>query len=103
MRINDVVIDANATLGSGLLLTEVIPVYAYLDGKRTDTIVAYKYVLAMSERGFDKIAVKIAGPKQVESPVDDTPMVELEGLQVFVYYLNGKYNLGARATAISLC
>lgn len=103
MRVTEVKIDSQATLGGGLLLTGVNPVYAYDNGKRTDTIVAYKYEVAMSERGFDKIAVKIAGPKQLEAPIDDSPMVVFDGLDVFIYYLNGKFHVGARATAISLC
>lgn len=100
MRIQDVTIDANATLGKGLLLTDVAPVYAYANGKRTDTVTAFKYTVAMSERSYDKIAIKIAGLKQMESPVDDAPEVVFDDLEIYIYFFSGKYNLGARAKSI---
>lgn len=100
MRIQDVTIDASATLGSSLLLTDVVPVHAYANGKRTDSIMGFKYIVAMSERGFDKIAIKIAGSKQMEAPVDDAPEVVFDDLEIYIYFLAGKYNLGARAKSI---
>ena len=53
-NLRNVVIDANGTLGSKKLLVDVIPVYEYVNDKRTDKILAHRYVIALPERSFEK-------------------------------------------------
>ena len=100
MKITDLIIDPRS-LGSKLWLTDVTAAYEYRDNKRTDNVVGYKYSVAMPEKGLDKIAVKIDGKQLVEKP-DGYAEVSLTGLEVFIYWLNGQPNVGAKATGISL-
>lgn len=97
MKITDVLI-ANETIGKHLLLVDVAPSYEYKDGKKTESVEGYKYTIAMQDRSFDKITVKIKGAKQMD--VDGYVPVEFIGLELFIYWMNGDYVLGARATGI---
>ena len=99
MKITDAIINPR-TLGKKLILVDIQPMYEYDNGRRTDTIKGYRYVVALPEHGFDKISVKIEGHQRVEKP-DNYIEVTFEGLELFIYWMNGNYELGARATSIN--
>ena len=101
LNIRNLKIDAAATLGSKKLLVDVVPVYEYKDNKRMDKVVAYRYVVALPERAFEKIGVRIDGPQLIELP-DDFVEVTFHGLELAAYESIGKVNITAKATGISL-
>jgi len=98
MKLTDLIID-NRSLGTKFWLVEVMPNYEYKDGRRTDTISGHRYMIALPEKGLDKIGVRIEGQKQIESP-DGYIEVRFDGLEVFIYWMNGQYQVGARAKGI---
>ena len=65
MTITDLIIDPKS-LGNKLWLVDVVPVYEYKDNKRTENIIAYRYIVAMPEKNLDKINVKIEGKQLIE-------------------------------------
>ena len=97
--IKDISIDAKATVGNKLLLTDVTAYYRYNNGAKTDEIEGYKYTVACEDKNYEKIAVKIPGVKQLEKP-EKKQYVEFKDLEVYAYFFDGKYNVGARAAAI---
>lgn len=102
MRVSDLVIDAYATMGQTLLLTDITPVFDYKNNHRTDEILGYKYHVAMTERRLEKVAVKIEGQKLLEISDDDYLEVEFQGLELSVYTMNGQTQVSARATGVSV-
>lgn len=100
MKITDVKIDPDGTLGRKLWLVDVIPAYEYKEGQRTDTVIGYRYVVAMPERGLEKINVRIVG-KQLMGKPDGYAEVKFTDLEVFVYWSQGQPQIGAKATGIS--
>lgn len=100
MNIQDLIIDANATVGKKLLLTEVLPSFKYENGKRTDEVNGFKYVVAMAERHLEKLSVKIDGDLQLEMPENDYPLVRFEGLELSVYRIANEYRVAAKAKSI---
>lgn len=101
LRVTDLKIDVSS-LGNSFLLVDVVPAYAYVDNKRTDTIVGYKYVCALPAHKLEKISVKIE---------NTTPLIELENadamipvvfddLEVGTYYRGGSIELSAKASMI---
>ena len=54
MKITDLMIDPRS-LGEKLWLVDVSPAYEYKDNRRTDTVLGYRYAVAMPEKGLDKI------------------------------------------------
>ena len=96
MKITDLQIDLKS-LGNKLWLVEVAPAYAYQDNRRTDTVIGYRYIVALPERGLDKVSIRIDGAKRMDAPND---FVKFENLEVFIYWSRGEYQLGARATNI---
>ena len=100
MKITDLMISPKS-LGEKLWLVGVFPAYEYKDGRRTDTILGYRYSVALPERGLDKIDVRIDGQQQAESP-DGYVEVRFDGLEVFIYWSRGDYHVGARANGIHL-
>ena len=100
LNIRDLKIDAAATLGSKKLLVDVVPVYEYKDNQRMNKVVAHRYVVALPERAFEKIGVRIDGPQLMENP-DGYVEVIFHGLELAAYESGGKVNIIAKATGIS--
>ena len=83
MKITDLIIDPRS-LGSKLWLVEVSPAYEYRENRKTDTVLGYRYTVAMPEKGLDKINVRIDGDKRMDAP-DGYAEVRFDGLEVFIY------------------
>ena len=49
MKITDLIIDPKS-LGSKLWLVEVSPAYEYQNNRRTDTVLGYRYAVALPEK-----------------------------------------------------
>ena len=47
---------------------DVVPVHEYRDNKRMDTVVAYRYIVALPELRLEKIGVKIEGRQLLDKP-----------------------------------
>ena len=67
MKITDLTIDPRS-LGNKLWLVEVSPAYEYQNNRRTDTVLGYRYTVALPEKGLDKINVRIDGDKLMDAP-----------------------------------
>ena len=91
MTITDLIISPES-LGKKLWLVDIAPVYEYKENR---------YTVAMPERSLDKISIKIDGKQQVEKP-EGYAEVAFSDLEVFIYWLNGQPQVGAKATSISL-
>lgn len=101
MNLTDVAIDAQKTLGKNLMLVDVMPFYAYdSNGKKTQTINGYKYVVCVPKLSLDKISVKIEGNILIEKPTEDFPVVEFDDLQLSIYWTPNGYQVAAKASDI---
>ena len=92
---------APESLGNKLLLTDVIPYKKYVDNKPTDEIEGYRYVVACTAHGLDKLSIKIAGKQLMEDPAGGYPAVTFTGLEIRPYVMNGQLGLTATATGIA--
>ena len=101
MKLTEVCIDAKRTLGNKLWVVDVIPVYEYKDGHRTENILGYRYETVLPGHKMDKISVRIDGPALLEAP-NGYYEVAYDGLEVFIYWSNGNYAIGAKATGIKV-
>ena len=84
-----------------MLLVDITPAYEYKDGRRLDTVTGYRYIVALPEHGLEKLGVKIDGKQLLDKP-DGFAEVEFDGLEVFAYEAQGKTQISARATGITL-
>jgi len=100
LNIRDLKIDP-ASLGAKKLLVDITPAYEYKDGRRMDTITGYRYVVALPEHSLEKLGVKIEGKQLLEKP-EGFVKVEFSGLEVFAYESQGRTQISAKATGISL-
>ena len=100
MKLTDLKIDPQS-LGNKLLLVEVLPTYAYSEGKRTNTVTGYRYTVAMPDHGFDKLSVRIDGKQQLDTP-DGYAEVAFRDLEIYIYWTPTGYQVGARAKGIQL-
>lgn len=100
MKITDVVIDANATIGTNPLLVDVKPCFVYVDGKKTENIEGYRYIVALPDYELEKIGVKVLGECRIEKPEKGYVPVEFEKLDMRIYWRNGDYDISASAEAI---
>ena len=99
MKLSDLIIDP-ASLGKRFWLVDVIPSYAYQNGQRTDTVTGYRYTVALPDKGLDKINVRIDGEQRMDAP-DGFIEVRIDGLEPYLYWSGGEYQLGARAKGIA--
>ena len=67
MKLTDLIVSPKS-LGDKLWLVDVSPAYEYKDNKRTDTVLGYRYSIALPEKGLDKVDVRIDGQQQAEAP-----------------------------------
>ena len=88
MKITDLTIDPRS-LGNKLWLVEVSPAYEYQNNRRTDTVLGYRYTVALPEKGLDKINVRIDGDKLMDAP-DGYAAVRFVGLEVFTSSTQGQ-------------
>ena len=100
LNIRNLKIDPTS-LGEKMLLVDITPAYEYKDGRRLDTVTGYRYIVALPEHGLEKLGVKIDGKQLLEKP-DGFAEVEFTGLEVFAYEAQGKTQISARATGITL-
>ena len=100
LNIRNLKIDPTS-LGERMLLVDITPAYEYKDGRRLDTVTGYRYIVALPEHGLEKLGVKIDGKQLLEKP-DGFAEVEFIGLEVFAYEAQGKTQISARATGITL-
>ena len=100
LNIRNLKIDPTS-LGEKMLLVDITPAYEYKDGRRLDTVAGYRYIVALPEHSLEKLGVKIDGKQLLEKP-DGFAEVEFTGLEVFAYEAQGKTQISARATGITL-
>ena len=101
MNINLVEIDANKTVGKNPVLVDVAPSYVYENGKRTGEVSGFKYTVALPDKAFEKLTVKIDGECKLEKPDDrHYPVVIFDGLEMCPYWTPEGYKVSATATNI---
>ena len=100
MKMSDLIISPKS-LGNKLWLVDVSPAYEYQNNRRTDTVLGYRYSIAMPERGLDKVDVRIDGQQQMDAP-NGYEEVRFDNLEVFIYWSKGDYHVGAKATGIHI-
>lgn len=104
MKLNQLIIDSNKTIGKKLALTGIAPIRRYDNGKVTDTIDGYRYSVVMLDngKGYEKFSVKIAGEKQLDFIAEETQLVVFDGLDIRAYVIDGIGQVSATATGIRL-
>ena len=100
MKLTDWIVSPKS-LGDKLWLVDVSPAYEYQNNRRTDTVLGYRYSIAMPERGLDKVDVRIDGQQQMDAP-NGYEEVRFDNLEVFIYWSKGDYHVGAKATGIHI-
>ena len=99
MKLTDLIVSPKS-LGDKLWLVDVSPAYEYKDGKRTDTVLGYRYIVALPAHSLEKIGVRIDGKQLMEKP-EGFIEVEFADLEVTAYESQGHVQLTAKATGIS--
>lgn len=102
IKLKDVKINAEATLGTPLLLCRINPTYMYSEGVPTSTRDGTRYTVAAPGCGMATIGVKVPGPQTVDLEGKAYLPVTFEGMELYVYHKDTKPMVGARATAIHL-
>lgn len=99
LKVRDLRIDP-ASLGAKKLLVDIAPAYQYDNGKRTDNVTGYRYIIALPAHSLEKIGVRIDGKQLMEKP-EGFAEVEFSNLEVSAYESQGHVQLTAKATGIS--
>lgn len=101
MNINLIAIDANKTIGKNPVLVDVAPAYVYENGKRTGEVSGFKYTVALPDKAFEKLMIKIDGECKLEKPDDrHYPVVIFDGLEMRPYWTPEGYKVSATAKNI---
>lgn len=99
MDLKKIAID-NRTLGKEMLLVDVRPNYAYMNGQRGD-LNGYAYDVCLPAHSLDKLTIKIDGEQQIEAPEEGYVPVEVSGLIVRPY-VNRENKLAFTAIAAAI-
>lgn len=104
MKVNELKIDAYASIGPNPILVDIVPSYIYESGRRTEKLSGYRYVVALPAHSLDKLSVKIESDKMlIERPENEFPVVEFDGLEISIYWTPTGYQVSARASGIRRC
>lgn len=104
MKVNELKIDALASIGPNPILVDIVPSYIYENGHRTEKLSGYRYVIALPAHSLDKLSVKIESDKMlIERSEDEFPVVEFDGLEMSLYWTPTGYQVSARASGIRRC
>lgn len=90
-----------ASLGKEMLLVDIAPRYEYREGRRTDNLTGYSYVVALPAHGLEKISVRIDGKRLMEKP-EGYVEVTFAGLELNAYEREGRIQFSGVATGIAL-
>ena len=91
-----------ACFGS-MIATSVRPYYEFVDGKRTDKVLGYRYDVVLPQHGYEPLAVKVPGAKTLDVQDCESILVEFDDLCVrpYVDYRhNNALAVTATATAV---
>lgn len=98
----------SGTVDGKAIVTDMIPGYEYVDGKKTENITCMKLTSVFPENGYEKIVVKVKGTK---IPLTKEQIVQ-KGGKVNVKYSNltgrfyrtnsGEYALSASADGLEV-
>ena len=94
------------TAPKGAYVADIYPWYEYVNGKRTDRLLGYQYIL-VNRDGYDKFSVKVAETKplltkeEIEASMDDIAVVA-EGFVGTLYDRDGKITISGRADKVVL-
>lgn len=103
MNPKDVVIDRDGTLGPPpYWLCNITEDWEYVDNKKTDVLLGYKYYIAVPRMNLDKIPVKIPGKKRIEHRKGEVLEVNFTDFELQGYVARGEYGLSGKASGISL-
>ena len=100
LKLNDLKIDVKATVGSPLVLCRVNPTVAYEDDVPTSRRDGTRYTVACPGAEMKTLAVKVPGSQTVEFEEKGIILVDFDGMEIYVYYKDGKPFVAARAKAI---
>ena len=99
LNLSDLKIDPLETLGEKMLLVGVVPIYEYVDKKRTDNVTGFRYIVVCPKLAFEKVGVRIDGPQLVEM-TESYFQVQFDDLEVLVYNIDRNVNITVKATGI---
>jgi len=100
-KITDLIISP-ASLGERLWLVDIQPAYEYgSDGRRTEKISGYRYVITLPDKQFEKVSVRIDGKKLLEKP-DGYAEVRFTDLALSIFWSKNEYSVSCKATGIHL-
>ena len=97
LKLNQLVIDAKATVGEHFRFLGYKPSYEYQNGAPTQRIKGYRAEIVMLDRGYATLYVTV--PQEPNHLAFDSP-VEVKDLVLKAYVISGKCRIVATATAI---
>lgn len=101
MKIKYAKLNVEQTCGDMFMLTEVVPVYNYVDGKRSGDPVAHNYTVVLPQRKFEQLKVRIDGVCALKAPEEPTK-VQFENLILEIRWSQNDGNyIAATATGIA--
>ena len=97
LKLNQLVIDAKATVGEHFRFLGYKPAFEYQNGVPTQKIKGYRAEIVMIDRGYATLYVTV--PQPPENLAFDSP-VEVKDLVLKAYVIAGKCRIVATATTI---
>lgn len=97
LKLNQLVIDAHATVGEHFRFLGYKPAYVYANGVQTQQIKGYRCELVLIDRSYEVLYVTI--PNQPDNLAFDS-LVDVHDLVLKAYVISGKCRIAANASSI---
>lgn len=98
MNIRKIPVDVKTLLHNAMLVS-IAPAYEYQNGNRTDKMSGYKYNVLLPNLGYEKVAVKVSGDKQLDVG-DEAIGVVFDNAEAKLYCIDGRYDISITASSV---
>ena len=102
LKLSDLKIDVKATVGSPLVLCRTNPTVEYAEGVRTSRRTGTRYTVACPAASMQTLTVKVLGQQTVECAEKGLVLVDLDDMEIYIYFKDDKPFVAARAKDIRL-
>lgn len=104
MKTNQIIVDAQKTLGTNMRITGMREVFKYENGERTNEQDGYRYEVVLLDRSFEKISFKVANNNELFTPeqIENNIAVKAIKPEISLYPNYSGGEVGVIATAESL-
>ncbi len=100
MKLTDLKIDVQNTCGEKYACVGYKPVFDYVNGEKTNTIIGTNYEIVLLERSYEHLNVKVLGENTLPEIINGAISVTFENFEISVTNYKGQIYISGKASKV---